>query len=112
MMVDMTPNFLTLKKERLFIIQEMKSLSMEILDIENYLEQINTSVIFEEIMSQNKGVNPVVQKSVSTKTLSENISIISTDDHSEISIKIDTDIIDNTHHNVTNSEIGTLKPRK
>ena len=69
MMVDMTPNFLTLKKERLFIIQEMKSLSMEILDIENYLEQINTSVIFEEIMSQNNGVNPVVQKSVTTKTL-------------------------------------------
>ena len=90
----------------------MKSLSMEILDIENYLEQINTSAIFEEIMSQNKGLNPVVQNIVTDKNLSENIPIINTDNNYEVSAKIDTYIIDNINRNVTNSKIGTLKLRK
>ena len=36
MMVDMTPDFLTLKKERLFINQEMKSLSIELVEAHIY----------------------------------------------------------------------------
>ena len=55
MMVDMTPDFLTLKKERLFINQEMKALSIELVELEECLKHLNRSeILFDEILSQNK----------------------------------------------------------
>ena len=55
MMVDMTPDFLTLKKERLFINQEMKALSIELMELEECLKHLNKSeILFDEILSQNK----------------------------------------------------------
>ena len=66
MMVDMTPDFLTLKKERLFINQEMKSLSIELVELEECLKHLNKSgeILFDEILSQNKNKEKIVENIV------------------------------------------------
>ena len=66
MMVDMTPDFLTLKKERLFINQEMKSLSIELVELEECLKHLNKSgeILFDEILSQNKNKEKIVENVV------------------------------------------------
>ena len=66
MMVDMTPDFLTLKKERLFINQEMKALSIELVDLEECLKHLNKSgeILFDEILSQNKNKEKIVENVV------------------------------------------------
>ena len=63
MMVDMTPDFLTLKKERLFINQEMKALSIELVELEECLKHLNKSgeILFDEILSQNKNKEKIVE---------------------------------------------------
>ena len=66
MMVDMTPDFLTLKKERLFINQEMKALSIELVDLEECMKHLNKSgeILFDEILSQNKNKEKIVENVV------------------------------------------------
>ena len=66
MMVDMTPDFLTLKKERLFINQEMKALSIELVELEECLKHLNKSgeILFDEILSQNKNKEKIVENVV------------------------------------------------
>ena len=62
----MTPDFLTLKKERLFINQEMKALSIELVELEECLKHLNKSgeILFDEILSQNKNKEKIVENVV------------------------------------------------
>ena len=79
MMVDLTPDFLTLKRERLFINQEMRALTMELAEIEDSinlfekkftLENVNSETIFEEEIPSDplEDIEDVHYKSIESKT--------------------------------------------
>ena len=52
MMVDLTPDLLTLKRERLFINQEMRALTMELAEIEDCIDSFNKKFTLETVKSE------------------------------------------------------------
>ena len=78
MMVDLTPDFLTLKRERLFINQQMRALTMELAEIEDCinsfekkftLETVKTETILEKETpsDQLEDIEDVQDKSIESK---------------------------------------------
>ena len=94
MMVDMTPDFLTLKKERLFINQEMKALSIELVELEECLKHLNKSgeILFDEILSQNKNKEKIVENVVIE--IKEDIANVDTETSDNEDKDIESKVID------------------
>ena len=88
MMIDMTPDFLTLKKERLFINQEMKALSIELVELEECLKHLNRSeILFDEILSQKKEQIVENHDQESENVIKEDISSMDNEESDDIEDK-------------------------
>ena len=120
MMVDLTPDVLTLKRERLFINQEMRALTMELAEIEDSinsfekkftLETVKTETILEEEIppDQLEDIEDVQDKSIELKKNdnqdpkgSKNETSVEIENRFEgIATNIDTEV-ENKTNNVTN----------
>ena len=117
MMVDLTPDFLTLKRERLFINQEMRALTMELAEIEDCinsfekkftLENVNSETILEKETpsDQLEDIEDVQDKSIESKK-NDNQDPKGTKNETSVEIEnrfatnIDTEV-ENKTNNVTN----------